>query len=134
VNSPTPSSREIKRAFNFNGGPAALPLSVLERIREELFDYRGTGMSVMELTHRSAEFEEILSRAEQNLRRLMEIPEEYAVIFLQADEPLRFREARGRVAHRDVDGKSDRGTGKGHTVPIGGFDRTGKIQARTAEE
>jgi phosphoserine aminotransferase len=63
---------------------------VLERIREELFDYRGTGMSVMELTHRSAEFEEILSRAEQNLRRLMEIPEEYAVIFLQGGGSLQF--------------------------------------------
>ena len=90
MNSPTSSSREIKRAFNFNGGPAALPLSVLERIREELFDYRGTGMSVMEMTHRSPEFEEILSRAEQNLRRLMEIPEEYAVIFLQGGGSLQF--------------------------------------------
>jgi phosphoserine aminotransferase len=91
VNSPTPSSsREIKRAFNFNGGPATLPMPVLERIREELFDYRGTGMSVMEMTHRSPEFEEILSRAEQNLRRLMEIPEEYAVIFLQGGGSLQF--------------------------------------------
>jgi phosphoserine aminotransferase len=92
VTSPTApsSSRQINRAFNFNGGPAALPLPVLERIREELFDYRGTGMSVMELTHRSAEFEEILSRAEQNLRRLMEIPEEYAVIFLQGGGSMQF--------------------------------------------
>lgn len=90
MSSSTSSSREVKRAFNFNGGPATLPLSVLERIREELLDYRGTGMSVMELTHRSAEFEEILSRAEENLRRLMEIPEEYAVIFLQGGGSLQF--------------------------------------------
>lgn len=67
-----------------------MPFPVLERIREELFDYRGTGMSVMEMTHRSTEFEEILSRAEQNLRTLMEIPEDYAVIFLQGGGSLQF--------------------------------------------
>src|SRR3984893_1774119 len=75
--------RAAKRAFNFNAGPAALPLAVLQRIREELLDYRGTGMSVMEMSHRSAEFEEIIERAEKNLRKLMGIPEEYAVIFVQ---------------------------------------------------
>ena len=91
MNSPTNfSAREDKRAFNFNGGPATLPLPVLERVREELFDYRGTGMSVMEMTHRSPEFEEILSRAENNLRRLMAIPEDYAVIFLQGGGSLQF--------------------------------------------
>jgi len=91
VNSPTSSaSREIKRAFNFNGGPATLPLTVLERIREELLDYRGTGISVMEMTHRSNEFEEILSRAERRLRSLMEIPEDYAVIFVQGGGSLQF--------------------------------------------
>jgi phosphoserine aminotransferase len=73
----------LKRAFNFNAGPAALPLSVLERIREELLDYRGTGMSVMEMSHRSPEFEAINNAAEQNLRKLLAIPEEYAVIFVQ---------------------------------------------------
>ena len=67
-----------------------MPLPVLERIREELFDYRGTGMSVMEMTHRSTEFEEILTRAERNLRSLMEIPEDYAVIFLQGGGSLQF--------------------------------------------
>jgi len=79
-----------KRAFNFNAGPAALPLPVLERIREELLDYRGTGMSVMELSHRSAEFEAINAAAEQNLRRLLAIPEEYAVIFLQGGGSMQF--------------------------------------------
>jgi len=67
-----------------------LPLSVLERVREELLDYRGTGMSVMEMSHRSPEFEEILDRAEQTLRRLMAIPEEHAVLFLQGGGSLQF--------------------------------------------
>ena len=53
------ATRGVKRAFNFNAGPAALPLAVLERIREELLDYQGTGMSVMEMSHRSPEFEAI---------------------------------------------------------------------------
>jgi phosphoserine aminotransferase len=77
------SERSLKRAFNFNPGPAALPLAVLERIREELLDYRGTGMSVMELSHRSLEFEAINAKAEEGLRRLLAIPDEYAVLFLQ---------------------------------------------------
>ena len=78
------------RAHNFNAGPAALPLPVLERIREELLDYRGTGMSVMEMSHRSPEFEAINSAAEQNLRRLLAIPEDYAVIFVQGGGSLQF--------------------------------------------
>ena len=79
-----------KRAFNFNAGPGALPLPVLERVREELLDYHGTGMSVMEMSHRSREFEEILERAELGLRRLLAIPEEYTVLFLQGGGSLQF--------------------------------------------
>jgi phosphoserine aminotransferase len=90
VTTPIVSPRGVKRVFNFNGGPATLPLPVLERIREELLDYRGTGMSVMEMTHRSPEFEEILFRTERSLRELMAIPEEYAVIFLQGGGSLQF--------------------------------------------
>lgn len=88
--STTAPARPVKRAFNFNAGPAALPLPVLERIREELLDYRGTGMSVMELSHRSPEFEAINSAAEQNLRKLLAIPEEYAVIFVQGGGSMQF--------------------------------------------
>ena len=84
------SARPVKRAFNFNAGPAALPLPVLERIREELLDYRGTGMSVMEMSHRSPEFEAINNAAEQNLRQLLAIPEEYGVIFVQGGGSLQF--------------------------------------------
>ena len=77
VSTTSAPSRAAKRAFNFNAGPAALPLPVLERIREELLDYRGTGMSVMELSHRSPEFEAINNAAEQNLRKLLAIPDDY---------------------------------------------------------
>ena len=67
-----------KRVFNFNAGPAALPLSVLERIRDELLDYHGSGMSVMEMSHRSPEFEAINNAAEKRLRNLLRIPDDYA--------------------------------------------------------
>lgn len=87
---PTLSDRITKRAFNFNAGPAALPLSVLERIREELLDYGGSGMSVMEMSHRSAEFEAINNRAEESLRRELLIPDDYSVMFLQGGGSLQF--------------------------------------------
>src|SRR5271168_3720204 len=79
-----------KRAFNFNAGPGALPLPVLERIREELLDWRGSGMSVMEMSHRSKEFEGIIADAEQRLRRLLCISEDYAVLFLQGGGSMQF--------------------------------------------
>jgi phosphoserine aminotransferase len=90
VSTTTASAQKTNRAFNFNAGPAALPLPVLEKIRAELLDYRGTGMSVMELSHRSPEFEAINNAAEQNLRKLLAIPEDYAVIFLQGGGSLQF--------------------------------------------
>ena len=83
-------STTSKRALNFNAGPAALPLSVLERIREEITDYHGTGMSVMEMSHRSTEYEEIQSRAEQGLRRHLGVPDGYTVLFLQGGASLQF--------------------------------------------
>jgi phosphoserine aminotransferase len=88
--SPIAPERSIHRVFNFNGGPATLPLPVLDRIREELFDYRGTGMSVMEMSHRSPEFEEIMSRAERGLRNQLAIPADYGVIFIQGGASLQF--------------------------------------------
>ncbi|MGA8767737.1 MAG: 3-phosphoserine/phosphohydroxythreonine transaminase [Candidatus Acidiferrales bacterium] len=90
MNSSTTSERSTKRAFNFNAGPGALPLPVLERMREELLDYRGTGMSVMEMSHRSPEFEAISENAERALRRILGIPEDYAVVFLQGGGSLQF--------------------------------------------
>jgi phosphoserine aminotransferase len=90
ISSSSPLKAGLKRSYNFSGGPATLPLAVLEKVRDELLDYRGTGMSVMEMSHRSPEFEEINSRAEQLLRRLMAIPDEYAVIFLQGGGSMQF--------------------------------------------
>ncbi len=90
MSSPRATAQSARRTFNFNAGPAALPLPVLERIREDLLDYRGTGMSVMEMSHRSAEFEEINQQAEQRLRRLLAIPEDYAVIFVQGGGSMQF--------------------------------------------
>jgi phosphoserine aminotransferase len=83
VTSSTLSATQTARAHNFNAGPGALPLPVLDRINQELTDYRGTGMSVMEMSHRSPEFEAINAHAEAQLRKLMSIPDEYGVIFVQ---------------------------------------------------
>jgi len=84
------ADKSSKRVFNFNAGPGALPLPVLERIREELLDWRGSGMSVMEMSHRSPEFESILTEAEERLRRLLGISDQYAVIFLQGGGSMQF--------------------------------------------
>jgi phosphoserine aminotransferase len=86
----TVAGRGVKRVHNFNAGPAALPLPVLERIREELLDWRGSGMSVMEMSHRSPEFEGIAARAEAGLRKHLAIPDEYAVLFLQGGGSMQF--------------------------------------------
>jgi phosphoserine aminotransferase len=80
----------IKRVFNFNPGPATLPLPVLEKAQEEMLDYKGTGMSVMEISHRSKEFEAILQTAEADLRELLAIPANYKVMFLQGGASLQF--------------------------------------------
>ena len=65
---------ELKRAHNFNAGPSGLPLSVLQQAQAELLDFQGTGMSVMEISHRSKEFEAVIQAAEADLRELMNIP------------------------------------------------------------
>ncbi len=80
----------LNRVFNFNAGPSALPLPVLERIREELLDWRGSGMSVMEMSHRSPEYESINAAAEAGLRKHLAIPDNYAVVFLQGGASLQF--------------------------------------------
>jgi len=90
VSSTTASLPTTKRIFNFNAGPAALPLPVLERIREELLDWRGSGMSVMEMSHRSPEYESINAAAGVRLRGLLAIPDNYEVIFVQGGGSLQF--------------------------------------------
>ena len=73
----------MSRVYNFSAGPAALPLPVLEQIQQEALDWQGTGMSVMEISHRSKQFIQLAERAESNLRKILLIPENYSVIFPQ---------------------------------------------------
>lgn len=79
-----------KRAFNFNAGPSAIPLSVLEKAQKELINFNETGMSVMELSHRSKEYEEVHNKAIERLRKLYDIPEDYDVLFLQGGASTQF--------------------------------------------
>ena len=71
------------RVYNFSAGPATMPLEVLERAQSELTDWRGSGMSVMEMSHRSKEFVAIAAEAEARMRSLLTVPDDYAVLFLQ---------------------------------------------------
>ncbi len=73
----------MKRVYNFSAGPAVLPEEVLKEAADEMLDYRGCGMSVMEMSHRSKVFETIIQEAEADLRELMNIPDNYKVLFLQ---------------------------------------------------
>ena len=80
----------MSRVYNFSAGPAVLPEEVLKEAAEEMLDYKGTGMSVMEMSHRSKAFEEIITDAEQDLRDLMNIPDNYKVLFLQGGASQQF--------------------------------------------
>ena len=80
----------MSRVINFSAGPAALPLEVLEQAKADLPDWAGTGMSVMELSHRSKIFIALAEESEANLRELMQIPDDYAVLFLQGGATLQF--------------------------------------------
>lgn len=80
----------MSRVYNFSAGPAAMPLEVLEKAQKELVDFRGKGLSVMEMSHRSPEYLEIFNKAMSDLRNLMQIPEEYAVLFLQGGASSQF--------------------------------------------
>lgn len=80
----------MSRVYNFSAGPAVLPEEVLKEAAEEMLDYRGCGMSVMEMSHRSKAFETIIQEAEQDLRDLMNIPDNYKVLFLQGGASQQF--------------------------------------------
>ena len=80
----------MSRVYNFSPGPAALPTAVLEQAQLELLDWHGTGMSVMEVSHRGKHFVECALRAEGVFRELLGIPEEYKVLFLQGGATLQF--------------------------------------------
>lgn len=80
----------MSRVLNFSAGPAVLPEEVLKEAAEEMLDYRGTGMSVMEMSHRSKAYEQIINEAEADLRELLEIPDNYKVLFLQGGASQQF--------------------------------------------
>jgi phosphoserine aminotransferase len=78
----------MSRVYNFSAGPAALPLEVLDIIRDDIPDWEGTGMSVMEVSHRGKDFVALAARAEANLRSLLAIPDDYSVLFTQGGATL----------------------------------------------
>jgi phosphoserine aminotransferase len=80
----------MARVHNFSAGPAAMPLAVLEKAQSEMLDLAGSGMSVMELSHRSKEFQAIIDGAEAGIRRLLGVSDDYAVLFLQGGASLQF--------------------------------------------
>ena len=100
----------MSRVYNFSAGPAVLPEEVLREAQEEMLDYRGCGMSVMEMSHRSKMFANILEEAEADLRDLLNIPENYKVLFLQGGASLQFAQIpmnlmKNRVADYIVTGQ-----------------------------
>lgn len=80
----------MARVYNFSAGPATLPLAVLEQARDEMLDWHGSGMSIMEMSHRSKEFMSVYEKAEATLREIMEIPDHYKVLFLQGGASSQF--------------------------------------------
>jgi phosphoserine aminotransferase len=82
--------RDMSRVYNFSAGPAVLPEEVLKEAAEEMLDYRGSGMSVMEMSHRSKVYDTIIKEAEADLRDLMQIPDNYKVLFLQGGASQQF--------------------------------------------
>jgi len=100
----------VSRVYNFSAGPAVLPEEVLKEAQEEMLDYRGCGMSVMEMSHRSKMFDEIIQEAEADLRELLNIPSNYKVLFLQGGASLQFAQIpmnlmKNRVADYIVTGQ-----------------------------
>src|SRR5205807_800899 len=79
-----------ERIYNFSAGPAVIPVPVLEQARDEMLSLPGFGMSVMEISHRSKAFDEIIQGAEAGLRKLLDIPKDYTVLFLQGGASLQF--------------------------------------------
>ncbi len=92
----------MSEVFNFSAGPAMLPRTVLQQAREELIDWHGTGMSVMEMSHRSKEYMSIATQAEADLRSLLDIPDNYYVLFLQGGATSQF----AMVPHNLLRGKT----------------------------
>ena len=78
------------RVYNFSAGPSMLPVEVWQEAGKSITDYNGSGMSVMEMSHRSSEFQDIIDTCKARLKRLMNIPDEYEILFLQGGASLQF--------------------------------------------
>jgi phosphoserine aminotransferase len=91
----------MARIYNFGAGPAALPLPVLEKAREEMIDYAGSGMSIMEMSHRSKTFDAVIRDAEANIRKIFSVPDTHAVLFLQGGASLQFGMAPANLLRAD---------------------------------
>ena len=94
----------MARVYNFSAGPAVLPEDVLREAADEMMDYRGCGMSVMEMSHRSPSFKQIIDEAEADLRDLMGVPDNYEVLFLQGGDSLAFASVFANLA---TNGRAD---------------------------
>ncbi|GBU10946.1 3-phosphoserine/phosphohydroxythreonine aminotransferase [Erysipelotrichaceae bacterium] len=118
--------RSRKEVFNFSAGPAVLPTSVLEKVQAEILSYGGSGMSVMELSHRSSWFIEIIESAEVLLRELMAIPDNYKVLFLQGGASLQFAMVPLNIAPNKKIGFIDTGVWSAKAIEeaqkLGGYD------------
>jgi len=124
----------MARVHNFSAGPAVLPEEVLAQARDEMLDWHGSGMSVMEMSHRGKEFESIIAAAEADLRELMAIPENYEVLFLQGGATLQFA-----MVPMNLMGAAGRAdyihTGEWAKKAIGEAKKFGKVNvAATAED
>lgn len=95
------------RVYNFSAGPSMLPLEVLEKVQKNLIDYEGTGMSVMEMSHRSKPYEKINNDAEALLRELMNVPDNYSIIFVQGGASMQFEAVPLNLAHGSTAAKGD---------------------------
>ena len=80
----------MSRIFNFNAGPAALPLEVLEEVQAELLDFNNTGMSILEISHRSPAFEKVLEETKQDIKDLLNLPDDYGIFFMGGGGSLQF--------------------------------------------
>lgn len=109
------------RIYNFSAGPSMLPLPVLEKAASEMTDYNGSGMSVMEMSHRSSVYEAIIEDAEKDLRKLMNIPDNYKVLFLQGGASTQFSAVPLNLMN---------GSGKADYVVSGQFSKKAYVEAQ----
>ena len=109
------------RIYNFSAGPSMLPLPVLEKAASEMTDYNGSGMSVMEMSHRSSFYEAIIEEAEKDLRKLMNIPDNYKVLFLQGGASTQFSAVPLNLMN---------GSGKADYIVSGQFSKKAYVEAQ----